>query len=161
MDWSFLENAAPKPAEQDSNSVKSGNANITVRVDADCTMECDGEFVGQLMAGQFTKFQLPTGQHLIEFKSIDNPNIEVEQMVDWPEPDKNYLLSVNELRAKLAPAMQQQPQLQTPPKNPFLDQLNQMAQMNPLAGMNYGMPQMPTMPGMQQSPDMPPMPENK
>lgn len=154
IDFSFLENAAPQQQEPESVKQTSGLANITIRVDADCFMQCDGEYVDiPLKADMMAKTQLPTGQHLLEFISQDNPNIKVEKVVEWPESDKNYLVMVNELKAKIAPAMPQQPQMQMPPQNAFLDQLNQMAQMNPLAGM--GMPQMPPMPG-----SVPPMPGN-
>lgn len=164
MDFSFLEDASPKPVEAAPVAKTSGMANITIRVDADCFMQCDGEFVDlPLKAGMMAKTQLPVGQHLLEFISQDNANIKVEKVVEWPESDKNYLVMVNELKAKIAPAMPQQPQMQTPPSNPFLNQLGQMAQMNPLAGMGMGMTQMPPMPGSvpPMPGDMPPMPDNK
>lgn len=148
MDWSFLENAAPKPVEP-VEEPKSGLANITIRVDADSVLQCDGEFVDlQLRAGMMAKTQLPVGQHLLEFISTENPNVKIEKAVDFPESDKNYLVMINELKAQLAPALPQTPQMQMPPQNAYLDQLSQMARMNPLAGM--GMPQMPG--------SMPPMP---
>ncbi len=158
IDFSFLENAAPKQQEPEPIVQTSGLANITVRVDADCFMQCDGEFVDvPLKAGMMAMTQLPVGQHLLEFFSQENPNIKVEKVVDFPESDKSYLVMINELKAQIAPTMQQ-PQMQMPPQNAFLDQLTQMAQMNPLAGMT--MPQMPgTMPQMPGSaPSMPPMP---
>ena len=148
IDFSFLENVAPK---QEPEAKASGMANVTIRVDADCMMQCDGEYVDvPLKAGMMAKTQLPTGQHLLEFLSEENPNIKVEKMVDWPESDKNYLVVVNELKAAIAPPMPQTQQ-SAPPQNAFLDQLQQMAQMNPLAGMS-----MPPMPG-----SVPPMPNNK
>lgn len=143
IDFSFLENAAPKQPEPEPVKQESGKANITIRVDADCFMQCDGEFVDSLKAGMMYKTQLPIGQHLLEFFSQENPNIKVEKVVDFPESDKNYLVMVNELKAQIAPAMPQQPQMQMPPQNAFLDQLNQMARMNPLV-----------------APSMPPMPDN-
>lgn len=155
IDFSFLENAAPKQQEPAPEPVKqeSGVANVTIRVDADSFMQCDGEYVDiPLKAGMMAKTQLPIGQHLLVFFAQENPNIKVEKVVEWPESDKNYLVMVNDLKMKLAPAMPQQPQMQMPPQNAFLDQLNQMVQMNPLASM----PQMPPMPG-----SAPPMPNNK
>lgn len=151
IDFSFLENVAPK---QEPEAKASGMANVTIRVDADCMMQCDGEYVDvPLKAGMMAKTQLPTGQHLLEFLSEENPNIKVEKMVDWPESDKNYLVVVNELKAAIAPPMQQTQQQSAPPQNAFLDQLQQMAQMNPLAGMS-----MPPMPGA--APGMPPTNNN-
>lgn len=152
VDFSFLQNAAPpKPEEpkQPEQKPETGLANITVRVDADCFMQCDGEFVDvPLKAGQVTKTELPTGQHLLEFLSTENPNVKVEKMVDFPESGKNYLVVVNELKAAVAPPMPQGQPQQAAPQNPYLDQLNQMQWNNPL------MP--PPMPGMPQTP--PPMP---
>lgn len=154
VDFSFLENVAPKQPEPEPVAKASGLANVTIRVDADCFLQCDGEYVDiPLKAGMMAKTQLPVGQHLLEFISQENPNIKVEKVVEWPESDKNYLVMINELKAQLAPAMPQMQQPQMPPQNAFLDQLNQMARMNPLAGM--GMPQMPG-----SVPSMPSMPGN-
>ena len=149
VDFSFLQNAAPpKPEEpkQPEQKPETGLANVTVRVDADCFMQCDGEFVDvPLKAGQVTKTELPTGQHLLEFLSTENPNVKVEKMVDFPESGKSYLVVVNELKAAIAPSMPQGQPQQATPQNPYLDQLNQMQWNNPLVP--------PTMP---QTP--PPMP---
>lgn len=147
VDFSFLQNAAPQKPEQPEQKPNSGVANVTVRVDADCFMQCDGELVDiQLKAGQVTKTELPTGQHLLEFLSTENSNVKVEKMVDFPESGKSYLVIVNELKAAVAPPMPQAPQQQAAPQNPFLDQLNQMQWNNPL--MPPAMPQMPPpMPG--------------
>lgn len=154
VDFSFLENVAPKQPEPEPVAKASGLANVTIRVDADCFLQCDGEYVDiPLKAGMMAKTQLPVGQHLLEFISQENPNIKVEKVVEWPESDKNYLVMINELKAQLAPAMPQMQQSQMPPQNAFLDQLNQMVRVNPLAGM--GMPQMPG-----SVPSMPSMPGN-
>ena len=144
MDWSFLNDAAPK--QQEAEPVKtSGTVNVTVRVDADCMLMCDDEYVDlPLKAGMMAKTTLPMGQHLLTFISEKQPNSKVEKMVDWPEADKNYLVIVNELSAAMPPAMPQQPRQAATPENPFLNQLNQMAQMNPLAGMS-------SMPGVQRA----------
>ena len=150
VDFSFLQNAAPaKPEEpkQPEQKTDTGLANVTVRVDADCFMQCDGEFVDvPLKAGQVTKTELPVGQHLLEFISTENTNIKVEKMVDFPESGKNYLVIVNELKAAVAPPMPQGQPQQAAPQNPYLDQLNQMQWNNPLVPPI--MPQMPPpMPG--------------
>ena len=151
VDFSFLQNAAPeKPEEpkQPEQKPETGLANVTVRVDADCFMQCDGEFVDvPLKAGQVTKTELPVGQHLLEFLSTENPNVKVEKMVDFSESGKSYLVVVNELKAAIAPPMPQGQPQQAAPQNPYLDQLNQMQWNNPL---------MPPAPPMPQTP--PPMP---
>lgn len=131
VDFSFLQNAAPPQEEQKPDT---GLAHVTIRVDADCFLQCDGEYVDiQLIAGQICKTELPTGQHLLEFLSSENPNIKVEKMVDFPEPGKNYLVMVNELKAAIAPPMPQAPTQPSQPFNPYFDQLNQMQWNNPLA----------------------------
>ncbi len=135
IDFSFLQNAAPQQPEPEQKQ-DTGKVTVAVRVDADCYMQCDGEYIDiQLKAGQVTKTELPTGQHLLEFLSTDNPNVKVDKMVDFPESGKNYLVVVNELKAAVAPPMPQAPTQQAPPKNSYLDQLNQMQWNNPLMGM--------------------------
>jgi hypothetical protein len=148
VDFSFLENAAPK--QQEAKPVKvSGIANVSIRVDADCFMQCDGEYIElPLKAGIMAKTQLPIGQHLLEFFSQENPNIKIEKIVEFPESDKNYLVMVNELKAAIAPPIPQATQ-QTPPSNPFLDQLNQMAKISSLPGMGtMPAPPMPSAPNI-------------
>ena len=132
VDFSFLQNVAPQKPEQPIEKPDTGIANVAIRVDADCFLQCDGEYVDmQLKAGQVAKTELPTGQHLLEFISAENTNVKVEKMVDFPESGKNYLVVVSELKAAIAPPIPQAQQ--TPPQNPFLDQLNQMQWNNPLA----------------------------
>ena len=155
VDFSFLQNAAPEQPKQPEQKPDTGLANITIRVDAECLLQCDGEFVDiQLKAGQVTKTELPVGQHLLEFISTENPSIKVEKMVDFPESGKSYLVMVNELKAAIAPQIPQGQPQQTAPQNPFLDQLNQMQWNNPL--MPPTPPAMPQMP-----PPMPGMPDEK
>jgi hypothetical protein len=145
IDFSFLEEVAPKQEEPEV-VVKSNTANITIRVDADCMMLCDGEYVEiSLKAGAIAKTQLPIGQHLLEFISEENSNIKIEKMVDFPESDKNYLVIVNELKMAIAPPIPKEQYPLTPPQNAFLDQLNRMASATPLAK-------------MQQTPPLPPSP---
>ena len=44
VDFSFLQNAAPQQPEQPVPQPDTGVVNVTVRVDADCFMQCDGEY---------------------------------------------------------------------------------------------------------------------
>lgn len=133
VDFSFLQNAAPRQQEQPEQKPDSGLAHVTVRVDADCFMQCDGEYLDiPLKAGQVCKTELPTGQHLLEFLSTENPNVKIEKMVDFPESGKNYLVVITELKAAVAPPMPREQTQQVPPQNPFLDQLNQMQWNNPM-----------------------------
>ena len=133
VDFSFLQNAAPEQPKQPEQKPDTGMANITIRVDADCFLQCDGEYVDiPLKADQIAKTELPTGQHLLEFISTENANIKVEKTVDFPESGKNYLVIINELQAAVAPPMPQGQPQQAAPQNPYLDQLNQMQWANPL-----------------------------
>ena len=100
IDFSFLEGAAPQKEEA---PIKSDTANVTIRVDADSMLLCDGEYMAQqFKAGVITKIQLPTGQHLLEFLSEENPDVKVEKVVDFIEAGKSYLVVVNELKAALS-----------------------------------------------------------
>lgn len=162
IDFSFLENAAPKQPEPEIKVPTM--VNVVVQVDADCQMFCDGELVNiPLNAGMVSKAQIAPGNHFIQFISRNNPNLKVEKEIDIPVTDQNYILRINEFSAMMAPPMPQMQAPQMPPQNAFLDQLNQMAQMNPVAGI--GMTQMPPMPGSGlQTPPLPsavsPMPGN-
>ncbi len=94
-------NISPSAFPQPEPAKPSGMANVTIRVDADAFMLCDGEYMEnlQLKAGVISKTQLPVGQHLLEFISSDNPDIKVEKQVDFPLPNRSYLVLVNELKA--------------------------------------------------------------
>lgn len=154
IDFSFLENAAPKQQESEPVKQTSTMVNVIIQVDADCQLYCDGELINiPLNAGMVSKAQIAPGNHFLQFISRSNPSLKVEKEINIPVTDQNFILRINEFSAMMAPPMPQQPQMQMPPQNAYLDQLNQMAQMNPLAGMNYGMPPMPN--------NVPPMPENK
>ena len=95
IDFSFLDAAAPQP-QQDV-------ANVTLRVDADAMLLCDGEDLDiKLKAGVVKKAQLPAGQHLLEFWSEKNPDVKIEKVVDFPVAGKNYLVMVSGLQEALA-----------------------------------------------------------
>lgn len=167
IDFSFLENAAPKQQEPEPEVKVPTMVNVVVQVDADCQMYCDGEPINiPLNAGVVSKVQIAPGNHFLQFISRNNPNLKIEKETCIPVTDQNYILRINEFSAMMAPSMPQQPQVQIPPQNAYLDQLNQMAQRNPLAGMAVPpMPQMPPMSGTGlQTPPMqnaiPPMPCN-
>jgi hypothetical protein len=72
-----------QPKEEVNSAVKM--ANVSIRVDANCFLLCDGEFTEiELQAGKITKVQLPIGQHLLEFVDIEYPEVKMEKEVDWP-----------------------------------------------------------------------------
>jgi len=109
IDFSFIQGAMPQVPEnkpvQTNDDVNK--ANVTLRVDADCFLLCDGEFTEiELTAGKLTKVKLPIGQHLLEFVDVSNPKLKIEQAVDWPEEGKSYLVLVDGLEVKISQAHQ-------------------------------------------------------
>lgn len=99
IDFSFLEGAA----QNENTPIQTDTANVTIRVDADSLLLCDGDYIDQpFNAGVLTKIQLPTGQHLLEFLCVENPDVKVEKVVDFAEAGKSYLMIVNELKAAVA-----------------------------------------------------------
>ena len=98
IDYSFLEGVAPQQAAPQDDM-----ANVTLRVDADALLLCDGEHIDiELKAGVVKKTQLPVGEHLLEFLSEENPDAKVEKVVDFPVAGKSYLVMVSGLKEALA-----------------------------------------------------------
>ena len=96
IDFSYLEGAAP---QEESTPVKSDTANVTIRVDADSMLLCDGEYIDQVLkAGVLTKIQMCPGQHLLEFLYTEDPDIKIEKEVDFPESGKSYLVLIKGLK---------------------------------------------------------------
>lgn len=143
MDWSSILDAAPKEAPKEQAPVNTGTADVTFRVDADCYLLCDGENIEpQLSAGKTVKIQLPLGIHLLEFISVENPEVRMERQVEYKE-SKNHIEIVQGLQAKLQDSsLKNMPPM--PAQNAFLDQLNAMSQQT----MSMQMPPMPGMPPM-------------
>lgn len=102
IDYSYLDDAASQvaPIEETNNA---DMVNVTIRIDADCFLLCDGEFTEiELKAGKLSKVQLPVGQHLLEFVDLENSDLKMEQIVDWPELGKSYLVLVDGLEELIA-----------------------------------------------------------
>ena len=77
----------------------SDTANVTIRVDADSMLLCDGEYIDQVFkAGVLTKIQMGPGQHLLEFLYTEDPDIKIEKEVDFPESGKSYLVLIKGLK---------------------------------------------------------------
>ena len=74
---------------------------LTVRADADCRVLCDGDSLFLLHANSIEKVNAPAGQHILQFISIERPNVIIEKIVDFPEAGKNYLVLVNEFKTQL------------------------------------------------------------
>ena len=92
--------AGNENANANSNNDK-GKVNLTVRVDADCQVVCDGDFLFLANANQIVKDKAPMGQHLMNFTSLDYPEATIEKIVDFPVEGNNYLIVVNELKEKV------------------------------------------------------------
>lgn len=121
----------------------AGMANITIRVDADCYLLCDGEFMEdiQIVANQIIKAKLPVGQHILEFMDMENPDIKVEKAVDFSNEGKSYLVLVNDLTKAKTEFNQKQKSdnfLSSPPPLPTTPnmQLSQMQGWNSMTAAN-------------------------
>ena len=96
IDFSYLEGAAP---QEENAPIKFDTAYVTIRVDADSLLLCDGEYIDQpFKVGALTKIQLPIGQHLLEFLYTEDPDIKIEKEVDFPESGKSYLVLIKGLK---------------------------------------------------------------
>ena len=94
IDFSFLDGT-----QKESKPTQTRTATVTIRVDADSLLLCDGEYIDHpLKAGVLTKIQLPLGQHILEFLNAEDPDIKVEKEVDFPEAGKSYLVLIKDLR---------------------------------------------------------------
>mgnify|MGYP006967159498 FL=1 len=81
IDFSFLDGT-----QNESTSTQTRTANVTIRVDVDSLLLCDGEYIDHpFKAGVLTKIQLPLGQHILEFLYTEDPDIKIEKEVDFPE----------------------------------------------------------------------------
>ena len=96
IDFSFLEGDVSK---RENTPSKSDTVTVTIRVDADSLLLCDGEYIDHpLKAGVLTKLQLPLGQHLLEFLNAEDPDIKIEKEVDFPEAGKSYLVLIKDFK---------------------------------------------------------------
>lgn len=93
IDFSFLEDNAPQKEE-----AKKGCVNVTIRVDADCLLKCDGEeILSQIRANDTIKIQLSIGQHLLEFISIVFPTVRIDKQVCYTESEINNIVIIDNL----------------------------------------------------------------
>ena len=98
--------------------------NVTFKADENCQVLCDGDFVALLDANQITKEQVPSGDHVLTFISIDDPTLSIEKTVSFPIPGKSHLVLVNEfiqLRRdrKREAAQQYEQQMNAPVEIPY------------------------------------------
>ena len=100
--FDFLNQSSQQEKPTTEEPKGDGLVNLTVRADAECQLVCDGDFLLLLDANQIVKEKAPVGQHILQFISIEHPDICVEKIVDWPDAGKNYLVIVNELMPLIA-----------------------------------------------------------
>ena len=89
-----------RPTSNSSNSL--GKAFLTVKIDVDCKLCCDGEFLDLFEANKVKKIPIETGQHLITIESEHYDGVSEDHVVDAAEAGKNYLLLVNGMKQKEA-----------------------------------------------------------
>jgi len=96
-----LKNSVPN-SEQSTINVSNGSrqAYLTVKVDIDCKLYCDGDFLDLFEANRVKKISIEVGQHLMTIESEHCDGISEDHVVDAAEVGKNYLLLVNDLKQK-------------------------------------------------------------
>jgi hypothetical protein len=96
-----LKNSIPNSEQSASNVTNgSGHAFLTVKVDIDCKLYCDGDFLDLFEANKVKKIPIETGQHLMTVESEHCDGVSEDHVVDAAEAGKNYLLLVNGLKEK-------------------------------------------------------------
>ncbi len=106
--FDFLEqNSIPESKDSKGGSTDEGMVNLTVRADADCQVVCDGDFLFLLNANQIVKEKAPAGQHLIQFIALEDSDVIIEKIVDWPTPGKNYLEIVSGIKEKVVASIRE------------------------------------------------------
>ena len=86
---------------EDSPTNTSGKATLTVKVDIDAKIYCDGDFLDLVEANIVKKIPIETGQHLITIESENVEGVSEDREIDIKEAGKNYLLIVKGLFLKI------------------------------------------------------------
>lgn len=81
---------------------------LTVKVDVDCKLYCDGDFLDLFEANKVKKIPIETGQHLITIESEHCDDVSEDHVIDAAEAGKNYLLLVNGMKQKEMAIFQQE-----------------------------------------------------
>lgn len=103
MDNNYFESLANSIQDSEpktKNTQENSEATLTVKVDINCKLYCDGDFLDLFEANKVKKISIPTGQHLITIESEQFDEITEDQVIDAMEPGKNYLLLVKDLKEK-------------------------------------------------------------
>ena len=94
-----------QPTSNSSNTL--GKAFLTVKIDIDCKLYCDGDFLDLFEANKVKKIPIETGQHLFTIESEHSDGVSEDHVVDAAEAGKNYLLLVNGMKQKEKEIFQQ------------------------------------------------------
>lgn len=104
MDKIFLEMLADSAQELHQQkkeiATKSDTGFLTVKVDIDCKIFCDGDFLDLVEANKVKKIPIEIGQHLITIESENMEGVSEDREIHIKETGKNYLLIVKEMRIK-------------------------------------------------------------
>ena len=72
-------------------SKDEGMAEVTFRVDADCQVHCDGDFLLLVNANQYTNEKVSSGQHLLQFFSTEYDDLDpLERFTDYDSGKKYF-----------------------------------------------------------------------
>ena len=82
------------------NEVSSDMATLTISVDVDCKLYCDGDFLDELRADEVKKVPVSIDQHIITIESKRFCEVKVKRVVDANEAGKKYVLMVDGLKEK-------------------------------------------------------------
>lgn len=104
-----LANSVQEP-EQPKNNLSNtfGQAFLTVKVDIDCKLYCDGDFLDLFEANKVKKITVPTGWHLFTIESEQFNGVTEDHEMDVAESGKNYPLLVKGLKEKIQTHIQEQ-----------------------------------------------------
>ena len=103
-----LRSSVQEPAQADTTSTKSTRmASLTVKVDIDCKLYSDGDFLDLFEANKVKKIPIEVGQHLMTIESEHCDGVSEDHVIDAAEAGKNYLLLVNGLKQKEQDAIQE------------------------------------------------------
>ncbi len=104
MDNNYFENLANSLKEKElaanTSSVGAATAYLTVKVDIDCKLFCDGDFLDFFEANKVKKNAVQTGWHLFTIESAQFSEVSEDYEIDVAEAGKNYPLLVKGLKQK-------------------------------------------------------------
>ena len=104
MDNNYFENLANAIQDEEPASTQTSQggseATLTVKVDVDCKLYCDGDFMDLFEANKVKKISVPTGQHLFTVESERFNEVSEDIVLEIDQPGKNYLLLVKDLKER-------------------------------------------------------------